>query len=170
MDGARIFNAATFLKTDVKNISSLADSVMFCLSKGLGAPIGSILTGTKDFIDKARKTRKMMGGGMRQAGIIAAPGLYAINIMTKRLAEDHDNIKKLARALENYEISNILYVGYHSEDPKIGIRFKNILKEYDILTYLPYHGKTRFVTHHNISSENINYFIKMLPEIVNRLK
>jgi threonine aldolase len=178
MDGARIFNAAVYLKTDVKNIAALADSVMFCLSKGLGAPIGSVLVGTKAFIEKARKTRKMMGGGMRQAGIIAAPGLYALRVMTKRLEDDHKNIQKLARALNRFEIfdvdlsnihTNILYLGYHSDNPETGKKFSSILEEYGILTYPPYGGKTRFVTHHNISSEDIDRFVNLLPEITERL-
>jgi len=90
MDGARIFNAAAALKCDVKEIADCADSVMFCLSKGLCAPIGSMVVGTQAFIDKARKNRKIMGGAMRQAGIIAAPGLIAIEKMTQRLTEDHE--------------------------------------------------------------------------------
>lgn len=179
MDGARIFNAATYLKTDVKNIAALADSVMFCLSKGLGAPIGSVLVGSEKFIDKARKTRKMMGGGMRQAGIIAAPGLYALRIMTKRLEEDHKNIRNLAKALNRYEIfevdfsrihTNILYLGFNAQNKNIGERFANILGEYGIYTYPPYGGKIRLVTHHNISSRNIEYFIDRLPEITKRLE
>lgn len=100
LDGARIFNAAVSLGIDAGEIASKADSVMFCLSKGLGAPIGSMLVGTKDFIARARKGRKIMGGAMRQAGIIAAAGIMAIEKMIDRLGEDHENARYLAKKLE----------------------------------------------------------------------
>jgi len=100
LDGARIFNAAVSLGIDAGEIASKADSVMFCLSKGLGAPIGSMLVGTKDFIARARKGRKIMGGAMRQAGIIAAAGIIAIEKMIDRLGEDHENARYLAKKLE----------------------------------------------------------------------
>ena len=100
LDGARIFNAAVSLGIDAREIASKADSVMFCLSKGLGAPIGSMLVGTKEFISRARKGRKIMGGAMRQAGIIAAAGIMAIEKMIDRLGEDHENARYLAKKLE----------------------------------------------------------------------
>lgn len=100
LDGARIFNAAVSLGIDAGEIASKADSVMFCLSKGLGAPIGSMLVGTKEFISRARKGRKIMGGAMRQAGIIAAAGIMAIEKMIDRLGEDHENARYLAKKLE----------------------------------------------------------------------
>jgi len=100
LDGARVFNAAVSLGIDAREIASKADSVMFCLSKGLGAPIGSMLVGTKDFISRARKGRKIMGGAMRQAGIIAAAGIMAIEKMIDRLGEDHENARYLAKKLE----------------------------------------------------------------------
>ncbi|NWG14848.1 MAG: low-specificity L-threonine aldolase [Acidobacteria bacterium] len=99
LDGARIFNAAVALDTDVRTLCRDCDSVMFCLSKGLGAPVGSVLLGTRSFIEAARCVRKMLGGGMRQAGILAAAGLVALEKMTGRLAEDHDNARLLARLL-----------------------------------------------------------------------
>lgn len=101
MDGARIFNAATYLKVPVKEIAQYADSVMFCLSKGLCAPVGSMVVGSKEFISRARKFRKMMGGGMRQAGFLAAAGIVALEKMTKRLQEDHDNARILAEGLNS---------------------------------------------------------------------
>ena len=100
LDGARVFNAAVSLGIDAREIASKADSVMFCLSKGLGAPIGSMLVGTKEFISRARKGRKIMGGAMRQAGIIAAAGIMAIEKMIDRLGEDHENARYLAKKLE----------------------------------------------------------------------
>jgi threonine aldolase len=99
MDGARIFNAALAVDMPVKKIASYADTVGFCLSKGLGAPVGSLLCGEAAFIDEARRIRKLLGGGMRQAGIIAAAGLYALDNNIERLAEDHRNAQTLARCL-----------------------------------------------------------------------
>jgi threonine aldolase len=99
MDGARLFNAAAASKMSVKKIASYADSVTFCLSKGLGAPVGSVLCGTKDFITQARRIRKMLGGGTRQAGILAAAGLWALDNNVERLKDDHKAARKIAAAL-----------------------------------------------------------------------
>ena len=99
LDGARIFNAAIVLKRDVAEIASLFDSVMFCLSKGLCAPVGSIIAGSRELIDRAWPVRRMLGGGMRQSGVIAAAGLVALEKMTARLEEDHANAQVLARGL-----------------------------------------------------------------------
>lgn len=99
MDGARIFNAAVALNCDVARLTSKCDSVMFCLSKGLGAPVGSMLVGSRDFIEKARINRKLVGGGMRQAGVLAAAGLVALEESPKRLHYDHENAKRLAEGL-----------------------------------------------------------------------
>jgi threonine aldolase len=99
LDGARIFNAATALGKPVAEITKKFDSVMFCLSKGLGAPVGSMLVGSRDFIDKARITRKLLGGGMRQAGVLAAAGLVALEETPKRLHIDHQNARHLAEGL-----------------------------------------------------------------------
>ncbi len=99
VDGARIFNAAVAIKTSAKDLVHAADSVTFCLSKGLCAPVGSVLCGSREFIDKARRIRKMLGGGMRQAGILAAAGLVALDSMIDRLAEDHQHASDLANAL-----------------------------------------------------------------------
>ncbi len=103
LDGARIFNAATALGTDVKKLTSGFDTVMFCLSKGLGAPVGSMLVGSQDLMDRARLFRKALGGGMRQAGILAAAGLIALEKMPKRLHEDHANAELLAETLSNID-------------------------------------------------------------------
>ena len=99
LDGARIFNAAAALNESVANLARPVDSVMFCLSKGLGAPVGSMLLGSEDFIDEARAVRKMLGGGMRQAGVLAAAGLVALEDTPPRLHEDHANARKLADGL-----------------------------------------------------------------------
>ena len=109
LDGARIFNAAVALGVDVKELARYADSVQICLSKGLAAPVGSIVVGTEEFIEGARKYRKMLGGGMRQAGIIAAPGIIALTRMVDRLAEDHENAKLLAEGLSQIRGIRVLY-------------------------------------------------------------
>jgi threonine aldolase len=99
LDGARIFNAATFLKTDVATITRKFDSIQFCVSKGLGAPVGSLIVGSQEFIEKCRPIRKMLGGGMRQAGVLAAAALIALNEGPSRLWIDHENAALLARGL-----------------------------------------------------------------------
>lgn len=99
LDGARVFNAATALKVDVKEITKHFDSLMFCLSKGLSAPVGSILAGNAEFIKEARIVRKYLGGGLRQSGILAAAGIVAIEKMTQRLEQDHIRAKQLAEQL-----------------------------------------------------------------------
>ena len=99
LDGARVFNAATFLKQDVAVMTRKFDSVQFCLSKGLGAPVGSMIVGAREFIERCRSIRKMLGGGMRQAGVLAAAGLVALEKGPLRLQEDHDNAHFLARQL-----------------------------------------------------------------------
>jgi threonine aldolase len=107
LDGARVFNAATYLNCDVRDITRHVDTVMCCLSKGLAAPVGSILAGKSEFIDRARYNRKLLGGGWRQAGVLAAPGILALREMTKRLGEDHAHARYLAEqiaALPGYEV------------------------------------------------------------------
>jgi threonine aldolase len=99
LDGARIFNAAVALKRPVGDFTQSVDSVTFCLSKGLAAPVGSLVCGSREFIGRSRRVRKMLGGGMRQVGVLAAAGLVALDTMVERLAEDHDNAGRLARGL-----------------------------------------------------------------------
>ena len=100
LDGARVFNAATYLGKPVREITSKFDSIQFCLSKGLGAPVGSMIVGSRDFVERCRSVRKMLGGGMRQVGVLAAAGLVALEEGPKRLSIDHDNAKFLATHLE----------------------------------------------------------------------
>mgnify|MGYP005845527035 FL=1 len=107
LDGARVFNAAVKLKIDVKEITTLFDSVSCCLSKGLGTPVGSVLCGSRNFIARARRWRKMVGGGMRQAGILAAAGLYALSHNINRLADDHANAARLAEGLSGIDAIRI---------------------------------------------------------------
>lgn len=126
MDGARIFNAAAALDVPVTELAAPVDSLSFCLSKGLSAPVGSLVCGTSAFIHGARRNRKLLGGGMRQAGVIAAAGIVALQQMTDRLAEDHDNARRLAEglsALRRARVApervhtNIVYVDLDREGP-----------------------------------------------------
>lgn len=174
IDGARIFNAATFLNVDVKEITKYADSVQICLSKGLCAPIGSIVAGKQEFIDKARWYRKMMGGGMRQAGVIAAPGIIALKEMTKRLDVDHDNAKYLAEKLNennfiNVEIDRLdINMVFFTIDNQI-ISSEDLvlrLKENNILSNGIEKGEYRFVVSNDVSRDDIEYVIKIMNSIV----
>lgn len=174
LDGARIFNAATVLNCQVKEITKYCDSVMFCLSKGLCAPAGSILAGDKDFIEKARRYRKLLGGGMRQIGIIAAAGIVGLTKMTDRLWEDHENAKFLAQQLENIkEIkvdastvqTNIVMVDL--VDSKYdGTSFTNMLKEKGILVSQISNSRVRLVTHYYFKREDIPFVISKFKEIL----
>ncbi|MFA7075564.1 MAG: low-specificity L-threonine aldolase [Candidatus Izemoplasmatales bacterium] len=160
LDGARIFNAATALKAEVKDIAKFADTVSVCLSKALGAPVGTILVGSKDFIEKARYNRKIMGGGMRQVGILAACGFVAIKEMSKRLGIDHENarfMEGLLRKIPGVEIDesqlDINMVFFDVKNEK-----KYMLDSYLLengVKILPYEGSFRFVTHYDITREEI---------------
>lgn len=161
MDGARVFNAATYLKTDVSRITEKCSTIQFCLSKGLSAPIGSLLVGSKEIIDKARKYRKMLGGGMRQAGIIAGPGLYALENMTKRLQDDHNNASNLAKFLSSIEgatwdvmdpQTNIIKITTPNGKAKALV---DELKKINIKGGSMDAQTVRFVTHCNFSIEDL---------------
>lgn len=174
LDGARVFNASTALGCDVRDITKYCDSIMFCLSKGLCAPVGSILAGSKDFIDKARRYRKMLGGGMRQAGILAAAGIIALTDMIQRLSEDHENAKLLAKGLKYIEgihismdtvQSNIVMVDISS--PKYSsYSLVDKLKEKGILASDINSSRIRFVTHKYISKDDIEHTISVFKEIL----
>lgn len=174
VDGARIFNGAVSLKIPACRLIKDADSVMFCLSKGLGAPVGSILVGSRDFITKARKYRKMLGGGLRQGGILAAAGIYALENLIDRLAEDHDNAKSLAYGLKeipglavdlNIVQTNIVMVDIDKEEVSSEFII-NKLKEKGILVNSVTNKRLRFVTHRGINEEDIDYTIGILKEIL----
>ena len=115
LDGARIFNAAVALGVDVRELTRGVDSLSFCLSKGLAAPVGSVVCGSKSFIAEARRTRKVLGGGMRQAGILAAAGIVALEKMIDRLREDHENAARLAQGIARIEGLSIDLVRVQTE-------------------------------------------------------
>jgi len=176
LDGARIFNAASYFNIDVENIARYSDTVMFCLSKGLAAPIGSIIAGDKIFIEKALKKRKIMGGAMRQVGILAAAGIISLTKMTKRLHIDHENAKLLASAFAKYDDifeidlnkvkTNMFFLKLKTPDNNL---FVEILNKYGILTFPKELGWYRFVTHNNVNKTDINFIIEKLPNIVHEL-
>jgi len=165
LDGARIFNAATSLGCDARDIASMADSVMFCLSKGLCAPVGSLLAGKKQFVEKARYKRKIMGGGMRQAGILAAAGIIALEEHTKRLNEDHIRAKTIARELskipgiiikpKEIEINLVFFTWPKAEDKKIAANVVEIFKKHNITINSPEKGVFRFATHYWIGDAEV---------------
>ena len=171
LDGARIFNAAVALGLDVKTITSGFDTVMFCLSKGLCAPVGSLLVGSKELMDRARIYRKALGGGMRQAGVLAAAGLIALEEMPKRLHEDHANAKLLAESLANVEGVEI--------DPEtvetniVIFRLKGTLTPADLVARLKARGVlastvgpqlVRLVTHRDVSRGDCMRAAEVLTE------
>ncbi len=168
LDGARVYNAAVALRVDVTEITQHFDSMTICLSKGLGAPVGSLLLGKTDYIQRARRLRKMVGGGMRQAGILAAAGLIALTENVERLQTDHENARYLSEKLgaiagfntANYPVqTNILYVDVaeYIDIYKISAR----LKEKGVFIS-PAHKAMRFVTHKDISRQAIDQFIDLL--------
>ncbi len=176
LDGARIFNAAVALEVDVKEIAKDVDNLMFCLSKSLSCPVGSVVVGTQVFIEKARKARKVLGGGMRQAGIIAASGIVALEKMIDRLKEDHENAKHLAQALnemdglsvdlENLQ-TNILLLDIGD----LGISAKQFiseLKENGVLALDQMPNKIRMVTHRGITRTHIEETKRTIENITQR--
>ena len=162
LDGARIFNAAAALNESVADLARNADSVMFCLSKGLGAPVGSMLLGTRSFIDEARVWRKILGGGMRQAGVLAAAGLIALEETPELLPEDHANARRLACGLSGIDgiridpetvVTNIVLF----DIAETGITANEIctrLKEHNVLAS-GFGSSIRMVTHYDVSSADI---------------
>lgn len=166
LDGARLFNAAIALGVSPLEITTLTDSVMFCLSKGLCAPMGSILAGTHQFIEKARKNRKIMGGGLRQAGLVAAAGLVALKEMRLRLDEDHQNARFLEKELSKIpeiivEPSDINMVFFHFKNDSIDTEaFTDFLKDENILINpADKNGKIRFVMHYWITRDKAEQII-----------
>ncbi|PSW73641.1 low-specificity L-threonine aldolase [Photobacterium sp. GB-50] len=171
LDGARVYNAATALNVDITEIVQYFDSFTICLSKGLGAPIGSLLLGDKALIARARRWRKVLGGGMRQAGIIAAAGKIALTENTGRLVDDHSNTKYLAEQLNTvngFEVNtshvqtNILFAKVDSKIDQT--QLATTLKAQNIL--ISTGNPLRFVTHLDITKDDIDIFISALKAAV----
>lgn len=175
VDGARIFNAAIDLGVEPARLVEAAQSVTFCLSKGLCAPVGSVLCGSKEFIDKCRRIRKLLGGGMRQAGVIAAAGIVALESMVERLSEDHHRARLLAEGLKEIpgiELTkgspntNMVFFRLTSDASLTQAELIASLKERGFLTMAPGKGEIRLVTHHDINDEDIDAFLKATQEIL----
>lgn len=164
IDGARIFNAAIAQDADVKELVAPADSVMFCLSKGLAAPIGSMLAGTGKFIARARHLRKMLGGGMRQVGVIAAAGIISLEKMTTRLGEDHVRARKLADGLrridgivvdENSPYTNMVYLNLADSVPLTMRQVAERMRREGVLVDADHPRRLRLVTHYWIDDDAV---------------
>ncbi len=169
IDGARVFNAAVALGISPSTLVRSVDSVMFCLSKGLSAPVGSMVVGSKEFIKRAHRHRKLLGGGMRQAGIIAAAGIVALEQMVDRLAEDHEHCKQLAQGLADYPqididvervVTNIVIFSVRNAQQQPlseaeTIQFLEKAQEYGVLMGYIGEGKIRAVTHYGLDAEDM---------------
>lgn len=166
LDGARVMNAATGLKVDPKEITHGFDSVCMCLSKGLGAPVGSVLCGSKEFIRRARRLRKLLGGGMRQAGVLAAGGLYALEHNIDRLADDHAKAERLALGLQGIQQlrveqhSNMVFIEPKQSDQSSLMQH---LQNHHILIGAPV-PIARLVTHLDISEADIDKVVEVLRD------
>jgi threonine aldolase len=177
LDGARIFNAAIALGVPASALAKNVDSVALCLSKGLSAPVGSLLCGSKESVERARKFRKMLGGGMRQAGIIAAAGIVALETMVDRLAEDHSNARRLARGLAGIEgitlaqddiPTNIVMFHLSAELPIV--EFSKGLEKAGVKIGLRDGRPFRAVTHRMVSSSDIDEALTRIETVCRRLR
>jgi threonine aldolase len=172
LDGARIFNAAIALGLPPRALTEGCDSVSFCLSKGLSAPVGSLLCGSAEFVARARKTRRMLGGGMRQAGVIAAAGIVALETMVERLAEDHANARRLAEglaglpgvALDPAAIETNIVIGEVTALP--APEFAGRLAEKGTKISLMGGRKFRMVTHHGVTAHDIDAALGHAAEVL----
>jgi threonine aldolase len=176
LDGARIFNAATYLGENVVDMTKKFDSIQFCLSKGLGAPVGSMIVGSREFIERCRSIRKMLGGGMRQAGVLAAAGLIALEKGPKRLQVDHDHAKLLATGLAaipgitlnpakvqtNIVIFNLKTSGWSSS------RFLETLAKRNVLAVPVDNERVRMVTHLDVDRNDVEKAAAAVQEVLLR--
>lgn len=173
LDGARIFNATVALGVPVKSLARPADSVSCCLSKGLSAPVGSLLCGSRELVNRARKLRKMLGGSMRQAGIIAAAGIEALQNMTGRLKEDHDNARRLAAGLSSIEGMKVDVDGVETnivmfEPPSAftAPQFIELMAASGVRFTHPGGHRVRAVTHRMVSRDDIDEALRRIKEKV----
>ncbi len=173
LDGARVFNASTAQGVDVKELTGPVDSVTFCLSKGLCAPVGSVLCGSKEFIRKAHRIRKMLGGGMRQAGVLAAAGIIALEKISLRLSEDHARAKKLAKGLGQVPglvvrdpATNMVFLALDGSVPYSAEEVQARLKARDILVGVTGGRKFRLVLHYWIDDAGVETTINAFGEVL----
>ena len=174
VDGARIFNAAVALGVEVKELAAPADSIQFCLSKGLGSPVGSLLCGTREFIYEARRNRKMVGGGMRQAGVLAAAGIISLTKMVDRLAQDHTNARRLMQGIAEIPglvaepvHTNIAYFRFAPEAKLSEAEFVQALEQHAVRLLSIGPRRFRAVTHCWIDSSDIEAAIEAMRQVMN---
>jgi threonine aldolase len=174
LDGARVFNAAVALGVDVRELTQDADSLSFCLSKGLSAPVGSLVCGSADFIRKARRARKLLGGGMRQAGIIAAAGVVALQQMVDRIADDHANARRLAEGLADIPgitldpsrvQTNIVYFELEEDAPNAAELCQRIVEQ-GVKMGPTGARRIRAVTHYGIEAEHIEQALATVARVM----
>ncbi|MCS5669977.1 MAG: low-specificity L-threonine aldolase [Dehalococcoidia bacterium] len=178
LDGARIFNAAVALEVPVAELTRDVDDASFCLSKALSCPVGSVLVGSKEFIKEANRWRKMVGGGMRQAGVLAAAGLVALETMVDRLAEDHQNARRLAAGLANIDGITVnadiiqTNIVIFNVDAKVGPvpDFIKAMAESDVLVSYPGESSVRMVTHRHISGGDVEDTLSRTSKVVRELQ
>jgi threonine aldolase len=176
IDGARIFNSAAAQNISVKELVEPADSIMFCLSKGLAAPIGSMLVGSQKFIARARHIRKMLGGGMRQVGIVAAAGIISLERMTKRLNDDHARAKRLADGLRQVEglavdsnspYTNMVYLNLSDDVAANAQQITQKMKDFGVLVDPENARRFRLVTHYWIDDLAVEKTISAFQQALN---
>jgi threonine aldolase len=176
LDGARIFNAAVALQTTVANIARPFDSVMFCLSKGLGAPVGSLILGQREFIEEAKSWRKRLGGGMRQVGVLAAAGMLALEESPKLLVEDHANAKRLAEgvaelrgiSIDPETVQTNIVIFDVADTGQTTAQISQSLREHGILANGINPREMRMVTHYDVSCADIEQTLTILSSVVRR--
>jgi threonine aldolase len=177
IDGARLFNAAVALKVPAAALARPADSVSFCLSKGLCAPVGSLVCGSREFVARARRARKLLGGGMRQAGVIAAAGIVALTSMIERLVNDHEHAQALARGLARTPglvldpaqvRTNIVYFDLAPDAPVDAPTLREALKRQDILILAFGPRRVRMVLHYWISSADVERAVQVIRDVLSR--
>ena len=176
LDGARVFNAAAGLGVPVKELTAPVDSVTFCLSKGLSAPVGSVLCGSKDFIEKAHRARKMLGGGMRQAGVLAAAGIVALEKVVPRLGEDHVRARTLAEGLSKNRglildagtpATNMIFMNLSDEVEMSADEVAEKMKEHGVLAGVAGSRRFRLVTHYWIDDEAVEKTLSAFEAVLN---
>ncbi len=178
LDGARIFNAAVALEVPAAELTRDVDDLSFCLSKSLSCPVGSVLVGSQEFIDQAKRWRKMLGGGMRQAGVLAAAGLVALDTMVDRLAEDHQNARRLAQGLANIDGLSVdpeqiqTNIVFFEVDEKLGTAADLIaaLNRHGVKVSYPGKQSIRMVTHRHITPEDIEEALSRTSAAVRELQ
>jgi len=171
LDGARLWNAMVAKKETPKQYGEIFDSISICLSKGLGAPVGSVLLGKKDLIKKGKRIRKVLGGGMRQAGFLAAAGIYALQNNIERLQQDHDHAKQIGQALSQSQIASFVLpietniVIFETQEPNSAAKIIEHFKEKDILCSFISPGRVRFALHLDITEEMVHKTVEVIGQM-----